>query len=155
MMRLALALALTLALAPLAGCASETAQAKPAPVAAQKTSTADDPKAVCVATMTKARECTDDYIPALVDARAQADVPPGIADQVKKDRDAVIAQAKQEWATDSKDENIAAMCDKIAGETGSDADAGTGWATAKDCNAKACKEYTSCVMPLFAKHFRK
>lgn len=147
-----LALALSLALAPLAGCASETAQAKPAPVAATKASTADDPKSVCVATMTKARECTDDYIPALVDARAQADVPPGIADQVKKDRDGVIKEAMGEWKTDSQDANIAAMCEKMAGDPSVTPD---DLMAAKDCNAKACKEYTSCVMPLFAKHFRK
>jgi hypothetical protein len=142
----------TLALAPLAGGCASDAGAKPAPTTtAQQASTADDPKGVCVATMTRARECTDDYIPALVDARAQADVPPGIADAVKKDRNAVIAEAKTEWSTDSKDENIAAMCEKMAGSTTPDE-----VTTAKDCNAKTdCKEYTSCVMPLFAKHFRK
>jgi hypothetical protein len=146
-------LALALALAPLAaGCASDS-HAKPAPVTAQQTATADDPKAVCVATMTRARECTDDYIPALVDARAQADVPPGIADAVKKDRNAVIAEAKGEWATDSKDENIAGMCEKMAADMVATPEE---LATAKDCNAKTdCKEYTACVMPLFAKHFRK
>jgi outer membrane murein-binding lipoprotein Lpp len=149
-----LGFALALALAPLAGCASETAQAKPAPTAATKASTPSgaDPKAVCVATMTKARECTDDYIPALVDARAQADVPPGIADEVKKDRDGVIKEAMGEWKTDSQDANIAAMCDKMATDPSVPAEDIT---AAKDCNAKACKEFTSCVMPLFAKHFRK
>jgi len=144
-----LAVALALALAPLAGCASAEAQPKPP---TQRAST-DDPKAVCIATMTKARECTDDYIPALVDARAQADVPPGIADAVKKDRNAVVAEAKQEWTTDSQDANIAGMCEKMAGDPSVTPDE---LATAKDCNAKAdCKEYTSCVMPLFAKHFHK
>lgn len=145
-------LALTLALAPLAGCASDNAQAKPLPTTtAQQTSTADDPKAVCVATMTRARECTADYIPALVDARAQADAPPGIADAVKKDRNAVIAEANKEWETDSKDENIAGMCEKMAGQATPDE-----LTAAKDCNAKTdCKEYTSCSIPLFAKHFRK
>ena len=149
-MKFALALALALAPLGLAACASADAQPKQ-PTTAQQTSTVDDPKAVCVATMTRARECTDDYIPALVDARAQADVPPGIADAVKKDRNAVIAEAKTEWATDSKDENIAGMCEKMASQTTPDE-----LAMAKDCNAKAdCKEYTSCVMPLFSKHFRK
>jgi hypothetical protein len=147
-----LALALALALAPLAGCASDNAQAA-TPATAQKASTTDDSKATCIATMTKARTCTDDYIPALVDARAQADVPPGIADAVKKDRNAVVAEAKQEWATDSQDANIAGMCEKMAGDPSVTPDE---LATAKDCNAKTdCKEYTSCVMPLFAKHFHK
>ena len=143
-----LALALTMALA---ACGSS----KPAPATtttAEKTSTPDDPKAVCVATMTKARECTDVYIPALVDARAQADVPPGIADAVKKDRNAVIQEAMGEWKTDSQDANIAGMCEKMAGDPSVTPDDLT---AAKDCNTKACGEYTSCVMPLFTKHFRK
>ena len=146
-----LALALALALAPIAGCASETAQAKPAPATAANATTGDDPKAVCVATMTRARECTADYIPALVDARAQADVPPGIADAVKKDRNAVIAEANEEWKTDSQDANIAGMCDKVAADASPDE-----LATTKGCNAKTdCKEFTTCVMPVFANHFHK
>ena len=56
---------------------------------------------LCVAFITHARTCTDQYIPALVDARAAADMPAGIKAEVAKDRDGVIAQAKQEWATDS------------------------------------------------------
>jgi hypothetical protein len=153
MIRSIAALALALAVAPLAGCASETAQAKPAPVTAQTASTPDDQKTVCVANMTKSRECTDVYIPALVDARAQADTPPGIADAVKKDRNGVIAQAMEEWKTDSQDANINTRCEQMAGQihvTPEDL------AAAKDCNAKAdCQEFTSCSMPLFAKYFRK
>ncbi|HEU4614383.1 MAG TPA: hypothetical protein VFS15_19945, partial [Kofleriaceae bacterium] len=68
-------------------------QAKPAaaepPPAAAKVTPADpaaapaqagvDPKAVCIEAFTRSRECTDDFIPALVDARASVDQPPGIA----------------------------------------------------------------------------
>jgi hypothetical protein len=67
---------------------------------------------------------------------------------VKKDRNAVIAEAKQEWANDSKDDAIAANCDKMP-DTG---DA----AAAQACLAKAdCKEFTACVTPIFEKQFSK
>jgi hypothetical protein len=103
--------------------------------------------------MTRARTCTSDYIPALVDARARQDKPAGIAAEVAKDRDGVIAQANVEWAEDSKDENIAAMCQHLAGnpspEMQADAD------TIKGCLAAAsCSDYTACSMPVFEKKLR-
>jgi hypothetical protein len=148
-------LLLVLALSPLAACASDTAQAKPAPGSSTNATRAstDDPKALCVQTFTRSRECTDDYIPALVDTRAKHDMPPGIADEVKKDRDAVIKQAKEEWANDSKDEAIAATCDKMSAEVGNDPDM---IATAKDCLAKTdCATFSTCSMQLFEKHMSK
>ena len=63
----------------------------------------DDPDALT-------RTCTDQFIPALVDARAAADVPAGIKQAVASDRDGTIAQAKTEWATDSTDANFEKMC---------------------------------------------
>jgi hypothetical protein len=124
---------------------ADPAQPQPAPAQAGV-----DPKAVCIQAFTRSRECTDDFIPALVDARASADQPPGIADAVKKDRDGVIAEAKQEWANDSKDEAIAANCEKIA--AGKEELA----AEAQACLAKTdCKEFVACAMPVFAKQFGK
>ncbi len=111
-----------------------------------------DPKSQCVAVMQRARECTNDYIPILVDTRAKHDMPPGIAEAVKNDRDGVIAQAKQEWATDSQDPNIEAMCDRMAGEMNDPSDQ----ATANDCLGKQeCVGFSTCVMPLFEKHMHK
>ena len=103
------ALALILALAPLAAACGTTSAAAPAPKA-QKASSTGDAQTLCVEAMTRNRTCTDDFIPALVDARARHDMPPGIADAVKQDRNAVIAKAKEEWATDSTDESIARNC---------------------------------------------
>ena len=82
---------------------SQTAKAQPA-------SSTGDYQSVCVDSMTRNRTCTDDYIPALVDSRARMDKPAGIAEAVKTDRAGVIAKAKEEWASDSTDENIARNC---------------------------------------------
>jgi hypothetical protein len=142
-------IALALALGSLAGCNSHDAKAQPTakPVAAEAT---PGTKTTCVQVFTKARECTSEYIPALVDARARHDTPPGITEAVKKDRAAVIAEAMKEWESDSTDPSIAATCDKIGGEVESEA------ATAKSCLASAdCAGFTTCVMPLFEKRFAK
>jgi hypothetical protein len=140
---------LALTLGSLAGCNSHDAKAQPTakPVAAESSPAATN---TCIKVFTKARECTSDYIPALVDSRARHDVPAGIAEAVKKDRAAVIAEAMKEWETDSTDASIAATCDKIGGEV--EAEAGT----ANACLAKAdCAGFTACVMPLFEKRFAK
>ena len=111
-----------------------------------------DPKSLCVAVMQRARECTNDYVPVLVDMRAKHDTPPGIAAAVAQDRDAVIEQAKQEWAVDSQDPNIEATCDRMAPQLNDPSDQ----ATANDCLGKnECVGFSTCVMPLFEKHIRK
>src|SRR4051794_11596942 len=88
------------------GSKSKAAPAKPADPAAGSgaTATGGDLKALCVKFMTRSRECTSDFIPALVDMRARHDMPPGITAKVKENRDAVIAEAMKEWEIDSKDE---------------------------------------------------
>jgi hypothetical protein len=133
----------------LAGCGS-----KPAPTTTSpKPTTADDQVAVCVASMTKSRECTDDFIPALVDARAQADAPAGVADAVKNDRDGVIKQAMEEWKTDSQDANIRSRCEAMAADVHV---ASEDLAATTDCNSKSdCKQFTSCTVPVVAKYFHK
>lgn len=152
-------LALVLALASLASC-KKSEEAKPAPAAkvepapatapAQPAQAAADFKAVCVQTFQKSRACTNDFIPALVDSRAKYDVPKGIADKVKADRNAIVAEAMKEWENDSKDEAITANCDKMPAPP---ADA---VAAAQTCLAKAdCKEFTACIMPVMEKQFAK
>lgn len=135
----------------LASCLLLVACGKSTPTNVPKKVTSD-PKSLCVAVMQRARECTNDYIPVLVDTRAKHDVPPGIAEAVKNDRDAVIAEAKQEWATDSQDPNIEAMCDHMAAELNDPSDQ----AAANDCLGKQeCVGFSTCVMPLFEKHMNK
>ncbi len=138
---------LTLVLATLpTGCTSRDAKATPA----HQASTTED-RALCVQVFTRARACTDDYIPALVDVRAKYDKPAGIAAEVKQDRAAVIAQARQEWADDSKDAAIAATCDRMISDI-TDEDRALG---AKCLAIADCAGFTSCVMPGFEKHIDK
>ncbi len=141
-----------LALSALAAC--EGAEAKPAPASTQQkmqASTATADHDLCVAFITHARTCTDQYIPALVDARAAADIPAGIKDEVAKDRAGVIAQAKQEWATDSSDATIEQMCSspKLA-QVATDEKR----QKASSCNASTdCAAYTACAVPIFAENW--
>ena len=142
---------LSLSLSVLAAC--EGAEARPAPTTAQKanaeTGTAADHD-MCVAFLTHARTCTDQYIPALVDQRAQLDRPAGIKAKVARDRDGMIAQAKQEWASDSSPENIEKMCSSpklAAAATDEKRQAVTA------CNANTdCIAYSQCAVAIFADH---
>jgi len=147
-----LSLALALALAPLAACGTTEASPAKEQSAPKAAPASTDAQAVCVQLFTRNRECTDDYIPALVDLRAKVDKPAGIADKVKTDRNAIIAQAKTEWANDSTDQAIAATCAQVtANPTESDkADAGS----LQACMAEeTCAGHTACVMPYFEKRF--
>jgi len=145
-----LALSLTVSLSLFGAACATTSDAAPA-APAHRASTPSDDQSLCVQTFTHARTCSDAYIPALVDSRAKYDIPQGIADQVKADRDAVIAQARTEWASDSTDAAIAQNCERMA-QSANDADRDT----ARSCNAKTdCGEFTSCIMPVFENHFAK
>jgi len=151
---LSLCLALALVPAAAAGCATHDADAKPAAATPKAATTGDDLQGSCVALMTKSRDCTDVFIPALVDARAAADQPAGIADAVKKDRDGVIAKANAEWATDSTDAHIADHCSAMVANLTDEQKQDL--APAKDCLAKAaCGEFVGCAMPVFSKHLGK
>jgi len=136
-----------LALSPLAvACAvSDAAPPSPSAPTAQPASAAPD---VCVQALTRARICTAQWIPALVDTRARLDAPAGIAAAVREDRAGVIAAANAEWATDSQDANIADACAHMATTT-----AATDRTDAAACLAKAgCDDYVACAMPVFARH---
>jgi len=137
-----------LALSALAAC--EGAEAKPAPANTpqkMQASAANADHDLCVAFITHARTCTDQYIPALVDARAAADIPAGIKAEVAKDRDGVIAQAKQEFAVDGDDAHIEQMCSsaniaKVATDETR--------RQATECNANTdCAAYVTCALPVF------
>src|SRR5512140_1832326 len=149
-----LALVFVLALAPLAAACGTTSDAAPPPATVKTQAATPDRHALCVQVFTRARACTDDYIPALVDTRARLDTPTGIAAQVAADRAGVIAQAKTEWATDSTDASIDSTCTRAeAAMSGVDA---SEEATAHDCLAKAdCAAYTACIMPSFEKHLHR
>lgn len=137
-------------LAAACGTASDAAPAAPATPAAPAAS----PQALqqqCVATMARSRACTDQYVPALVDARARVDRPTGFAAAVQGDRGAVIAQARSEWIKDSTDEVIAERCQAIVAHLTPEAQADV--SAAQRCVAQAdCGGFVACVMPIVEQH---
>jgi hypothetical protein len=147
--------ALLFALCSLAAACGTTSDAAPtapaAPAAAPQTANTATLHEQCVATLTRSRACTDQYVPALVDARARLDRPSGIAAAVRSDRDAVIAQARSEWAKDATDAAIAERCQAIVAhltpETQTDAGDAQRCVTQADCGA-----FVACVMPIIERH---
>jgi len=138
---------LSLAIAAAAcGTASEAAPASQAkPQASAPTADAQD---LCLHTMARSYQCTDQYIPAVVDLRAKKDHPAGIAAKVQADRDGVIARAKEEWKADSSDAAIIANCQRMA--TMVDAN---DLQTAQRCVAESdCNAFVTCIMPVMDKH---
>ena len=107
----------------------------------------DDGRSPCVAVFELQRECTDAFIPALVDLRVRLDVPPGIAETDRKDgRDALVAVAMEEWSHDSTDEAIARTCERMPANEEMKA-------KAKECLAKAgCGPFVECILPLIERH---
>lgn len=145
------ALALALALA-VAACGGADAPSETTPDPAQPTepspAAASSLEGMCVRVFERQRECTDEFIPALVDARIRADVPAGIAARAEAgERDALIAEARGEWANDSKDEAIQATCSRIAGSL-SPEQAQQAQESMSTCLAtSACGEFVACIVP--------
>jgi hypothetical protein len=147
--------ALPFALCLFAAACGTTSEAAPATSAPQpQAASTANLEQQCVATLARTRECTDQYIPALVDARARLDRPAGIAAAVKSDRGAVIAQARSEWENESTDEGIAQRCQAIVAHLSPETQADT--TSAQQCVAQPdCGAFVSCVMPIFEKHLGK
>lgn len=116
------------------------------------TSSPDDGHAMCVSFFQRQRECTDTFIPTLVAKRVELDKPAGIAaEDAANGRDALVAKANEEWKTDSTDEAIGAMCDKIMSVPPSQDDMDAG----KACMASAdCQSFSTCAVDLTSKHWQ-
>ena len=135
----------------LAACGSSPApaprvSAPPVPVTrASSDSTIDD----CVAAFTRARACSDAYIPALVDLRVRLDLPPGIA---KTDgdigRDALVAHAREEWSHDSEDAAIAANCRAVTDALPPEQLARERPRLAACVAEASCDAFVGCIMPI-------
>jgi hypothetical protein len=68
-------------------------------------------QAQCEAFFARARTCSEPYVAGLVDVRIELDRPPGIADRARAEgREPLVAQAMEEWETDSQPENVTRMC---------------------------------------------
>ena len=144
------------ALAALAACAGgsdapTTPESTATPTAAAVAGDgANDGYGTCVATFERQRTCTDQFVPALVDMRVRMDQPPGIAAkaQAAGGRDALIAEAKTEWADDSKDENIAQACTQITTKTPPEK-LEQALPQIKSCLAEnACDGFVGCLVPI-------
>lgn len=106
---------------------------------------------LCVSSFKRQRDCTDSFLPALVDLRVRLDKPEGIADTARKEgRDALIAEAREEWKEDSTDESIAKTCGRMMSQ---------GAATAqmidatKEClAAPGCGEFVPCQVKIIEQH---
>lgn len=110
----------------------------------------DAPRDTCVALYTRQRDCTDVYLPALVDARIAHDLPAGIAARADEPggKDELLATARSEWANDSTDASIAGTCDGLVADLPAEqADALADQASA--ClAADTCEAFVDCVIPL-------
>jgi hypothetical protein len=120
----------------------KTGQALAAPA---PTSTDD----VCRTLMQRQRACTDTFIPALVEARVASDNPAGItAEDRSVGRPALIKQALTEWASDSQDSAIDALCEEIT-QSVSPAKEAQLRTSASACLAQTgCDAFVSCAVPL-------
>jgi hypothetical protein len=111
------------------------------------TSTSTD--AVCRALMRRERTCSDSFIPALVQARVESDNPAGITTEDRAvGREALVKQAFGEWASDSQDASIDALCEQIAQSISpqNDTELRT---SASACLARVeCDEFVACAVPL-------
>jgi hypothetical protein len=89
----------------LAGCGG---QPRPAPAPAP----ASGPlAAMCERHYQRERDCSDEYLAALVALRVEVDTPPGIAAEDARDgRDALIAKARVEWEHDSQPAERTRIC---------------------------------------------
>lgn len=121
--------------------------------AGQQASGGADMEAVCRDSFARQRTCTDDFIPALVDARIELDLPAGIAAEGQKEggRDALITQAKAEWANDSEPAAVAAQCKDMAGKMPAEQKAEVSAEFSKCLASSDCKAHVECVMPITKK----
>jgi hypothetical protein len=140
-------------LVPLAVAACGGAET-PATSAQPTAATADDPRAVCVSGFERQRECTAEFIPALVAARVQADQPPGIAAKdAEIGRDALVAAANEEWATDSTDAAIGQTCDGLVAKMPPEQQ-GPMIEQANQCLAATdCQAFVDCMIPVISQHW--
>jgi hypothetical protein len=136
----------------LAACGGADAAPAPRTGATPAATTAPVPEvqAECEAFFARARTCTAEYIPALVDLRVSLDKPAGIAAEAQPPggRDAIIQQALGEWTDDSQPAAVAALCSKIAGAV-PPAEIESDRAKAATCMAATdCATFSTCAMEL-------
>lgn len=112
--------------------------------------TGDTPVArICRDLMRRSRDCSAVFLPTLVAERVRLDIPAGIAaHDAKIGRDALMSEALNEYADDSKDESIAATCSKVAAQL--PADRGQRLISAGEgcLRLDACEPFVACAVPI-------
>lgn len=124
----------------LAGCGNSL-QLKPKGDAKPLAGKAD---ALCIATFERQRTCTEVFLPALVALRVRLDIPAGIAETDRKiGRAALLAEAREEWATDSPDPAIRSTCQRRASQ------ADPFMTETEACLASTtCADFVTCFEPI-------
>jgi len=118
-----------------------------------QTAAGGDMDSVCRDSFARQKTCTDDFIPALVDARIELDLPAGIAAEGKKDggRDALITQAKEEWSKDSEPAAVAQQCNGMSSKLPAEQKTELIETHTKCLALTDCKAYVECVTPITKK----
>jgi len=117
------------------------------PLLAPATSTSSDE--ICRSFMQRQRACSEVFIPALVAARVQHDVPPGIAAQdARSGRQALVQEAFEEWQHDSQDPAIGALCDEIAQSLSPAKDVELRSQLSACLATAGCEPFVGCAVPL-------
>jgi len=104
---------------------------------------------VCRELMVRGRDCSAVFVPALVTERVRLDIPAGItAYAAKVGDDALLSEALDEFAEDSQDERIAAMCSELAGKLPAERRARL-VSSGQACLAlDGCDPFVSCAVPI-------
>jgi hypothetical protein len=139
-----LLLVLVVVAAACGGAEAPAEKTQPQPVAA-----ASDPHSVCVQAFHRQRECTDEFIPALVDARVRRNAPPGIVEKDQElGRDKLVEMALEEWKTDSTDAAIEQTCTDMASKMPPDQLQQATDQIGQCLGAEGCTAFVDCLIPV-------
>lgn len=130
--------------------AADTPQADGVAAGELASSAPDTPVArVCRDLMQRERDCSAVFIPALVAERVRLDIPAGIAaEDAKLGREALVSEALDEYANDSKDERIAATCAQVAARLPAERGQRLIGAGEACLELDACEPFVACAVPI-------
>jgi hypothetical protein len=104
---------------------------------------------ICRDLMRRERDCSAVFLPALVAERVRLDNPAGLAARdAQIGREALLSEALNEYAEDSKDERIAATCAHVAAKL--PADRGQRLVSSGEACLRldACEPFVACAVPI-------